>query len=93
MTDKQQNHHLDVIIYATGFTLAYEDWIAGNGSVESFYGCFFEDKPNFFCFYGPQTNLGHFSAIYMIECQMNMLVNILKSYFEIGASICSGKFK
>ena len=88
-----QHHHLDVIIYATGFSLA-DNWASltgKNGTIESFYGCFYENTPNFFCFYGPHANLGHFSIIYMIECQMNMLVNVLKSYFEVGANVCLGK--
>ena len=88
-----QHHHLDVIIFATGFSLA-DNWamLTGkNGSIESFYGCFYENTPNFFLFYGPHANLGHFSIIFMIECQMNMLVNILKTYFEAGANVCLGR--
>ncbi len=35
--------------------------------------------PNFFMLYGPNTNLGHNSIIFMVECQVNYLLNCLQA--------------
>ena len=99
------HHNLDIIIYATGYSLD-GNWSQLGGKddtgmnslnakkliilVRSFYGSFYESTPNFFTFYGPHTNLGHFSIIYMIECQMQLLINVLKIYFETNANGCQG---
>ena len=102
------HHNLDIIIYATGYSLD-GNWSQLGGKddtgmnslnakkliilVRSFYGSFYESTPNFFTFYGPHTNLGHFSIIYMIECQMQLLINVLKIYFESNANGCQGRVR
>ena len=92
MTSNKRHHNIDILIYATGFSLS-ENWsgLSGsNGTVRSFYGSVYENSPNFFTIYGPHTNLGHFSIIFMIESQMQLLVNLLKDYFDKDASLCQG---
>ena len=34
--------------------------------------------PNLFVLYGPNSNLGHNSIIFMIECQVNYVIKLLK---------------
>jgi hypothetical protein len=38
--------------------------------------------PNFFMLYGPNTNLGHNSIIFMIECQANYIVQCVQKLRE-----------
>jgi hypothetical protein len=38
--------------------------------------------PNFFMMYGPNTNLGHNSIIFMIECQANYIVGAIRRVFD-----------
>ncbi|NUP82552.1 MAG: NAD(P)/FAD-dependent oxidoreductase [Nonomuraea sp.] len=80
----------DTIVYATGFrsteflvpmevtglgggSLA-ERW---SGGAEAYLGISVPDFPNLFLLYGPNTNLGHNSIIYMIECQVNHVMACL----------------
>ncbi len=75
-------HRLDVLIFGTGFTST--DFLApmritGRGGVEineewsqgakAHLGVMVSGFPNFFMLYGPNTNLGHNSIIFMIEAQ------------------------
>ena len=92
MTINKRHHNIDTVIYATGFSLN-ENWSglsSSDGTVRSFYGSFYENAPNFFTIYGPHTNLGHFSIIFMIESQMQLLVYLLKIYFQKDATLCQG---
>ncbi|HEX7739033.1 MAG TPA: NAD(P)/FAD-dependent oxidoreductase [Marmoricola sp.] len=75
-------HPLDVIIYGTGFTATdflaplrisgrsgrdlRETWSAG---ARAYLGIAVPDFPNLFLMYGPNTNLGSGSIIYMLESQ------------------------
>ena len=34
--------------------------------------------PNLFVLYGPNSNLGHNSIIFMIECQVNYVIKLLR---------------
>lgn len=43
--------------------------------------------PNLFLLVGPNTGLGHNSIIFMIECQVNYIVNALKAMKIRGASV------
>lgn len=78
-------HEGDVLLLGTGFqthdflgTLEVidatgkrvEDKWKGLGAAEAYYGIVVADLPNFFMAYGPNTNLGHSSIIFMIECQV-----------------------
>ncbi|NWG46676.1 MAG: NAD(P)/FAD-dependent oxidoreductase [Alphaproteobacteria bacterium] len=80
----------DVIIYGTGFRTL--DFLApvrilGAGGAElharwrdgaqAYYGMTVAGFPNFFLLYGPNTNLGHNSIIFMIECQCRYVLACL----------------
>jgi len=77
------HHQVDAIIYGTGF--AATDFltpmhIVGRGGrdlndawregAQAYLGMTVPDFPNFFMLYGPNTNLGHNSIVYMLESQV-----------------------
>ncbi|MFI6496670.1 flavin-containing monooxygenase [Nonomuraea typhae] len=80
----------DTIIYGTGFrsteflapiaitgragTRLDEQWERG---AEAYLGISAPNFPNLFLLYGPNTNLGHNSIIFMLECQVNHVMNCL----------------
>ena len=79
-----QHHDVDVIIYGTGFqatdfltpmTITGRDGIALNDAwkdgAEAYLGISVNGFPNLFMLYGPNTNLGHNSIIYMLESQIH----------------------
>ncbi len=82
----------DVIIYGTGFTsldfLApmsvtglggrrlHETWRDG---AEAYLGITVSGFPNFFLLYGPNTNLGGNSIIYMLEAQIGYVLGAIKA--------------
>ncbi len=83
-------HEVDVVIYATGFetkSFASETAITGLGGVslaqawqdgpEAYLGLAVSGFPNLFMLYGPNTNLGHNSIIYMIEAQVEYVLQAL----------------
>ncbi|MDF2901708.1 MAG: NAD(P)/FAD-dependent oxidoreductase, partial [Phenylobacterium sp.] len=83
-------HEADVVIYATGFetkSFAGETAITGLGGVsladawkdgpEAYLGIAVSGFPNLFMLYGPNTNLGHNSIIYMIEAQVGYVLQAL----------------
>ena len=82
-TQSGQRYPVDAIIYGTGF--AATEFLApmtitgrsGNSlnslwqkGAEAYLGITVPDFPNFFMLYGPNTNLGHNSIIYMLESQI-----------------------
>ena len=86
VTEDGVSHPVDVIIHATGFEST--DFLApmkvvglGNADLnhvwargaEAHRGVAVAGFPNFFMLYGPNTNLGHNSIIFMIECQANYI--------------------
>jgi cation diffusion facilitator CzcD-associated flavoprotein CzcO len=92
-----REHPADVIIFATGFrttefispmqitglddrTLA-EEWKDG---AEAYLGITVSGFPNFFMMYGPNTNLGHNSIIFMIECQTGYIIDCLRKLRASG---------
>lgn len=84
-------HEFDVIVYATGFDTNHflgpidvtgldgrdlrETWKDG---ADAHLGIGVTGFPNFYLLYGPNTNLGHNSIIYMIECQANYVRQIVR---------------
>ncbi|HXX47944.1 MAG TPA: NAD(P)/FAD-dependent oxidoreductase [Myxococcota bacterium] len=80
-------HPADVLILATGFQATSflspiqieglggrkleEVW---RGGAEAYLGLTVAGFPNLFMMYGPNTNLGHNSIIFMIECQVRYAV-------------------
>jgi len=85
-------HRLDVIIWATGFKttgfLAPMEIAGVDGAslqarwrdgAEAYLGVTVPGFPNFFMLYGPNTNLGHNSIIFMVERQVEYVVRLLRS--------------
>ncbi len=83
-------HQVDAVIYATGFKATeflqpMEIRGRGGQTIEeawgprpkAFYGMATPGFPNLFMLYGPNTNLGHNSIIFMVEQQVNYLVKCL----------------
>lgn len=83
-------HEADVVIYATGFetkSFAGETAITGLAGLslaqawkhgpEAHLGITVAGFPNLFMLYGPNTNLGHNSIIYMIEAQVGYVLQAL----------------
>ena len=81
---------LDVLIFATGFETTEWNWsmdVVGEGGVtlreawkdgpEAYLGIMVHGFPNMFILYGPNTNLGHNSISYMIERQVEFMLNTL----------------
>jgi len=91
VTQDGQTHKVDTIIYGTGFKateflapisitgrdgLSLDDrW---SGGAEAYKGITLDGFPNMFMCYGPNTNLGGNSIIFMIECQVNYIVDSVK---------------
>lgn len=88
---------VDAIIYGTGF--AATDFLAPmhisglNGQVlkqtwqqgaEAYLGLTVHGFPNLFMLYGPNTNLGHSSIVYMLESQFNYVLDALKKLQQNG---------
>ncbi|MFH0001765.1 4-hydroxyacetophenone monooxygenase, partial [Pseudomonas aeruginosa] len=46
---------------------------------EAYLGLTVNGFPNFFMLYGPNTNLGHNSIVYMIESQVNYILDALRT--------------
>src|ERR1019366_8080484 len=82
---------VDTIVFATGFDalhfLAPLDVQGRDGArlaearrygAEASLGTLVSGFPNFFVLYGPNTNLGHNSIIFMIECQVHWVVRCLQ---------------
>jgi cation diffusion facilitator CzcD-associated flavoprotein CzcO len=87
----------DTLILATGFeTTSFqapmeivgregrklqEVWREG---AEAYLGLTVAGFPNFFMLYGPNTNLGHNSIIFMIECQVNYVLRMIQELRRRG---------
>jgi len=84
---------VDAIIFATGFQAGKMLWpmdiqgrdgrtireIWGDDDPRAFLGISVPNFPNMFVMYGPNTNLGHGgSAIFLAECQMRYIVDLLE---------------
>ncbi|MDO8289653.1 MAG: NAD(P)/FAD-dependent oxidoreductase [Parvibaculum sp.] len=92
VTEDGVSHPTDVVIYSTGFQTM--DFLAPmkviglggkdlndvwrNGA-EAHRGVAVSGFPNFFMLYGPNTNLGHNSIIFMLECQINYILDAVST--------------
>jgi len=91
ITKTGQKVEADAIVFATGFQAA--DFPAGfevtgrhgkqlsqewKDGPEAYYGTAATGFPNFFFLIGPNTGLGHNSMIFMIESQVNFIVDAVK---------------
>jgi cation diffusion facilitator CzcD-associated flavoprotein CzcO len=88
----------DVLVLATGFRTAdplaeievvgrggrllADDWRDG---AEAHLGVTVRGYPNLFLLYGPNTNLGHSSIIFMLECQVHLVLAALAQLQGRGA--------
>ena len=91
-------HPADVIVHATGFHANRFLWpmeISGRGGVKlreqwgddpsAYLGITVPNFPNFFCVYGPGTNLAHGgSLVFHSECQVRYILGCLKLLVEGG---------
>ncbi len=97
VTDEGGEHEVDAIILATGFQTTqflvpmriegpqeeiHETWKHG---AEAYLGISVAGYPNFFMMYGPNTNLGHNSILFMLECQGRYIVECLQTVVRRGA--------
>jgi cation diffusion facilitator CzcD-associated flavoprotein CzcO len=84
-------HKADAIVYATGFQSTQflsPLEVTGRGAIsltetwkdgaEAYLGVTVSGFPNFFMIYGPNTNLGHNSIIFMIEQQVGYILNCVR---------------
>ena len=92
VTDDGVRHEADVIVYATGFQANRMLWpmtiIGRDGEPlgrrwgerpSAYLGITVPGYPNFFCMYGPGTNLAHGgSLIFHSECQMRYITQCLE---------------
>ena len=107
VTTDGQEHPCDVLIYGTGF--AATEFLApmqirGLGGLElnqtwrdgaeAYKGISVSGFPNLFILYGPNTNLGHNSIIYMLESQFRYVlgcIDLLRDqglrYVDVKASV------
>ena len=88
-------HPVDAVILATGFqTTAFlapmriagldgrsldAEWADG---ARAYRGIAVSGFPNLFLMYGPNTNLGHNSIIFMIECQTRYILGAIRTLIE-----------
>jgi cation diffusion facilitator CzcD-associated flavoprotein CzcO len=94
-----EQHAFDVLIYGTGFAATeflaplairgrggrslHEAW---RGGAEAYLGMTVPGFPNFFMLYGPNTNLGHNSIIYMLESQVEHIMRCRRASQAAGAA-------
>lgn len=97
LTADGREHPCDVLIYGTGFTAS--DFLAPmrirgrNGlelnqawqdGAEAYKGISVSGFPNLFLLYGPNTNLGHNSILYMLESQFAYVLGCLRALRDQG---------
>ncbi len=88
---------VDAIVFATGFQanrFLYPMEIRGRDDLDlnqawrtrpvTYLGMLAAGFPNLFMLYGPNTNLGHNSIIFMVECQVNYLLQCLRTMVRQG---------
>lgn len=94
-----QRHPVDVIVYGTGFAATRflsPMKITGRGGqslndvwrdgAAAYLGITVPGFPNFFMLYGPNTNLGHNSIVYMIESQIAHVMRCLNAARRVNAA-------
>ncbi|MBC7752117.1 MAG: NAD(P)/FAD-dependent oxidoreductase [Candidatus Saccharibacteria bacterium] len=96
-TQDGQIHEADTIIFGTGFAATQflapmqitglegrklrEIWKDG---AEAYLGLTVSGFPNLYMLYGPNTNLGHNSIVYMIESQVNYIIDAIRTLTKKG---------
>ncbi len=97
VTADGREHAVDTLIFGTGFEsndfLAPMDFIGRDGrslqqewknGAYAYLGMTVAGFPNFFILYGPNTNLGHNSIIFMIERQVEYVRQCIATLHERG---------
>ncbi len=95
-----QRHPVDAIIFGTGFAATeflapmripglagrdlHQAWADG---AEAYKGISVSGFPNLFILYGPNTNLGHNSIIYMLESQFPYVLGCLRQLQARGPEV------
>jgi cation diffusion facilitator CzcD-associated flavoprotein CzcO len=92
ITADGKNHATDIIVYATGFDLENyyrQTEVTGPGGVKlsdlwadiprAYKGGFVPGLPNFYLTTGPNTGVGSTSVVYMIEAQLNLILQAIKA--------------
>lgn len=92
-----KTREVDAIVLATGFEASrflYPMEITGREGVKlnevwqkrprTYLGMLCPGFPNFFMLYGPNTNLGHNSIIFMVECQVRLILRCLQTMRKRG---------
>ena len=95
VTEAGSSHDFDVIVYGTGFRSTefvspirvtgaagadlHEQWADG---AEAYCGTTVAGFPNMFILYGPNTNLGHNSIIFMVEQQVEHMMRLVETLFR-----------
>lgn len=97
VTADGREHPVDALIYGTGF--AATDFLAPmqikgldgvelnqawRDGAEAYKGISVSGFPNLFLLYGPNTNLGHNSILYMLESQFAYVLNCLDALQQQG---------
>ncbi|QBR03439.1 flavin-containing monooxygenase [Paraburkholderia pallida] len=93
------HHAVDAIVYGTGFAATEflspmritgrngrdlnDAWRRG---AQAWLGLTVPGFPNFFTLYGPNTNLGHNSIVYMLESQIAHVMRCVRAMRRAGAS-------
>jgi cation diffusion facilitator CzcD-associated flavoprotein CzcO len=93
-------HPIDAVIFATGFETGHflspievagrdgqrlDD--GGQRRLRTWFGVMASDFPNMFMLYGPNTNLGHNSILFMIEQQADLILRIVKRAKKTGTDL------
>jgi len=99
-TEDGAHYAADVLIYGTGFAatefLAPMRIVGRNGlalndawrdGASAYFGLAVPEFPNFFIIYGPNTNLGHNSIIYMLEAQIAHVMRCVGRMRRCGADM------
>ena len=94
---------VDTIIFGTGFHVTdvpIADRVSGrdgrtltetwNGSMQAYKGTTVAGYPNLFFLVGPNTGLGHTSIVFIIESQINYVLDALRTMRRHGASTRRG---
>lgn len=98
-THDGRRHEVDAIVYGTGFAATEflapldikgaggrslkDEWVRG---AKAYLGMTVPHFPNFYMLYGPNTNLGHNSIVYMLESQTRYLGRLLRRQRDIHAN-------
>lgn len=94
MCDDGSKYKIDTLIWATGFNTTdflspMKIYTTNNSLTQiwkeapfAYYGITVPKIPNFFILYGPNTNLGSNSIIFMLECQVNYIGNCITEIFQ-----------